>query len=443
MNPEFQRYVWLELTPHRLLVAPLLLGAIFALVYVLNPENSSFPLAVTGYWITLGLGILWGARNASEAVIGELREGTWDQQRLSALGPWSMTWGKLFGAPVFMWYASVPALLLVANGAVHRSGFVDAISHVVLLIALVVFSHAVGLLVSLQLATRSTAAASRSMIGLHLLGLAAGVMLAGPAYTAYANGWDEPVTWYATAFAQRTFTFFVIGSLVFWATVGCYRMMRTELQLRNAPWVWLVFVVYCMAFAAGFAWNDGTVQVWIGRFGETHSFETAPLVAYLVAMALAVAMLFIEPKDPVEFRRLIASLRDRQWTTMLQTIPRWFCVLPIAVLVIVALILTDSVGAVFCLSIMAFFARDAGIVVCLNLSVNRRRADAAALMYLLVLYGLLPAIIRATSGFSLEGWLFPAPTKDLLAATLPALLQALLVWVAVTGRWRRLWAAQQ
>jgi hypothetical protein len=40
MNPEFQRYVWLELTPHRLLVAPLLLAAIFALVYVLDPEKT-------------------------------------------------------------------------------------------------------------------------------------------------------------------------------------------------------------------------------------------------------------------------------------------------------------------------------------------------------------------------------------------------------------------
>jgi hypothetical protein len=410
---------------------------------VLDPNNSSWPLAVTAYWITLALGILWGARNASEAVIGELREGTWDQQRLSSLGPWAMTWGKLFGAPVFMWYASVPALMLVTNGALHRSGIVDAVSHVVLLIALVVFSHAVGLLVSLQLATRSTAAASRSMVGLHLLGLAAGAMLAGPAYSAYANGWDEPVTWYATTFAQRTFTFFVMGSLVFWAIVGCYRMMRTELQLRNAPWVWIVFVVYCMAFAAGFAWDDGASQVWIGQFGQTRSFQTAPLVAYFVAMALAVAMLFIEPKDPVEFRRLVVSLRDRQWATMLQTIPRWFCVLPIAVLVIVALMFTDSVGAVFCLSIMAFFARDAGIVVLLNLSVNRRRADAAALMYLLVLYGLVPAIVSATSGFSLDGWLFPSPIKNVLAAILPALLQALLVWVGLTVRWRRLWAAQQ
>ena len=117
--------------------------------------------------------------------------------------------------------------------------------------------------------------------------------------------------------------------------------------------------------------------------------------------------------------------------------------LPIALLVIVSLVFTDSVGAVFCLSVMAFLARDAGSVVLRNPSVNRRRADTAAVIYLLVLYGLLPAIIGATSGFSLDGWLFPSPTKNLFAAIAPALLQAIVVWVGATVRWRRLWEPLQ
>jgi hypothetical protein len=442
MNPEFQRYLWLELTPHRLLVAPLLLAAVFALVYLSNPNDSSWPLAVAGYWVTIGLGVLWGARNAAEAVIGEVREGTWDQQRLSSLGPWSMTWGKLFGAPVFIWYACVPALVLIVFGAAARSGFVDAVGHAVLLVAVLVFAHAVGLLVSLQLAARDTIAAKRSMVGLHLLGLVAGALLVAPAYNAFMNGWSgDSIAWFAMPFTVQAFTSATIGSLVVWAVIGCYRLMRTELQMRNAPWVWIAFVVYCMAYAAGIAWTDGGIRLGQIGAGRDAPLTSALFIAYLVAMALALAMLFIEPKDPVELRRCMVSIRERRWQVLLQSIPRWLCAAPIAVLVMLVLFVNDSREAVYCASLMAFFARDAGIVVLLNLSANRRRADAAAFLYLLVLYGLLPAIINAASDLSVEGWLFPASDKGLFAAITPALVQAAVVWVLVTQRWQRLWAA--
>jgi hypothetical protein len=437
MNPEFQRYLWLELTPHRLIAAPILLVAVFVLVSLIDPGDSWRPLAEVSFWMVVAVGILWGARNASEAITGEVREGTWDQQRLSSLGPWAMTWGKLLGAPVFTWYTSAPALVLMLIGSTERSGFVAAIGHVVFLIAVILLAHAVGMLVSLQLTARSSTAAARSMIGLHLLGMAAGLLWVRPLYSAFSDDRQGgPIAWFNLVYSEQAFIYFTIAAMVVWSVIGCYRLMRTELQLRNAPWVWIAFVLYCMVYVAGFGSAYEGVSL-----GDAKSLTSAPLLAYGVAMVLALLMLFIEPKDPVEFSRLLASFRARRWAVFLQTIPRWLCVLPIAAALIVALLMTDSVGATFCASAMAFFLRDAGIVVLLNLVPNRGRADAAAIVYLLVLYGLLPALVSAASNIELGGWFYPSLTKGVVAGVLPALIQAAVVWVLVRNRWHGLWAA--
>jgi hypothetical protein len=275
-----------------------------------------------------------------------------------------------------------------------------------------------------------------------LLGLVAGALLVAPAYNAFMNGWNsDSILWFAVPVTVQVFTSLTIGSLVVWAVIGCYRLMRTELQMRNAPWVWIAFVLYCMAYAAGIAWTERGMRFGQVGAGGDSPLSSALLIAFLVAMALALAMLFIEPKDPVELRRFVVSIRERRRQVLLQSIPRWLCAAPIAVLVMLALFVNDSREAVYCASLMAFFVRDAGIVVLLNLSANRRRADAAAFLYLLVLYGLLPAIINAASDLSVEGWLWPSAGKGLFAAIAPALLQAVVVWVLVTQRWQRLWAA--
>ena len=302
--------------------------------------------------------------------------------------------------------------------------------------------YAVGLLLSLQLAARNTITATRSMVGLHLLGLLAGVMLVAPAYNAFMNGWSrESIAWFAMVISMQAFSCVTIGSFVLWAVIGCYRLMRTELQMRSAPWVWMGFVVYSMAYAAGVAWSGDGFSARFNNLGIYDSSALALVVAYLVAMALAWTMLFIEPKDPVEFRRLSGSLREQRWQELLQTIPRWLCALPLAAVMLLLLFYTQGAGAAFCASIMAFFVRDAGIVILLNLSPSRARADAAAMLYLIVLYGLLPAIISASTNLSVEGWLFPSAIGDFAVGVLPALVQAAVVWWLVRARWRTLWAS--
>ena len=111
MNPELRRNLWLELTVHRLMAVPVALGLLFALVYKLSGPDWAGPLATTAVSLFIALA-LWGGVQAGDAVHGEVRARTWDGQRMSAIEPWAMTWGKLAGAPSFAWYGG--ALCMVA-----------------------------------------------------------------------------------------------------------------------------------------------------------------------------------------------------------------------------------------------------------------------------------------------------------------------------------------
>jgi hypothetical protein len=44
--------------------------------------------------------IWWGSRNASDSILNEINDHTWDWQQMSAQSPWRMTIGKIFGSTI-------------------------------------------------------------------------------------------------------------------------------------------------------------------------------------------------------------------------------------------------------------------------------------------------------------------------------------------------------
>jgi hypothetical protein len=439
VNPEFQRYLWLEMSFHRMVAVPVILLAVFGLAYLLSDSDALWGMASTSYWMVIVLGVLWGARSASEAVVSEVQEGTWDQQRLSSLGPWSMTWGKLAGSTVFTWYAVAPCLLVLAIGAATRVALVDAVGHALLLAAIVFFAQAVGLLASLHLAARGTAVTRRAAMSLHLVGLAAAAPMLFVSMAGFFDGFAGSVDWFAWEVSTRSFACASVGAFTFWAVLGCHRLMRAELQLPNAPWVWIGFVSFCMVYGAGLAWRADGMPGTAPGAGDT-ALAAALIAAHLVALGLGYGMLFVEGKDPVVLRRLLRELARGEVREALTLAPRWSCVIPLALLTALASAAVPGSGTVLCASTLVFFVRDAGLVVWLNLGPRRHRADAAALFYLILLYGLAPAIIATAFDVVPFGWLVPAAQGSVLLAVLPGALQAAALWLAVRARWRNVWA---
>ena len=116
MNPEFRRQLWLQFSATRLIVLPLLVLACFAAAGLSQPDDLPQTLALVGAAL-FGL-LVWGMGTlaAGASVIDEITEHTWDQQRMSALQPWAMTWGKLAGATSYGWYGGLICLLVAVPG---------------------------------------------------------------------------------------------------------------------------------------------------------------------------------------------------------------------------------------------------------------------------------------------------------------------------------------
>ncbi len=440
MNPELQRYLWLELTPHRLVAAPVILAGIFTLVWLGSNGDALDHMGTVAYWVVIAVGVLWGARATSEAVTSEVLEGTWDQQRLSSLSPWSMTWAKLAGAPAFTWYVCAPCLALVAIGGATRMAPADAAAHALLLGLVILFAQAMGLLASLHLASREAPLARRSALGLHVVGLVTAVPPLLYSVNAYHQGWGGPVVWFGSEWHPGAFVFLSVGAFAAWTVVGCLRLMGAELQLRNTPLAWTGFVVFCMAYAAGWAWHDGRAPATVIEINGVEVVDASLLCAHGVALALGYGMLFLERKDPVSLRRMLADLGRGSVREALEGLPLWTLTLPLAGAVTAALIVDGSPAATLGASSLVFFARDAGIVMFLNLGRRRARADAAALLYLVLLYGLVPAILAAATGVSMAGWLFPDVAGGVLPGMSSGAVQAVAVWLLVAARWTRAWA---
>lgn len=104
MNPEFLRNFWLEMTMHRRLMMPVVLLFIFFITHSIGEWALVHNVSLLIYVV---LTMLWGARLTGETLIDEIDNRTWDQQRMSAIMPWQMSWGKLFGSTVYVWYGAL------------------------------------------------------------------------------------------------------------------------------------------------------------------------------------------------------------------------------------------------------------------------------------------------------------------------------------------------
>jgi len=108
-NPEFARHIWLEMSPHRVIGLPVVILLISLLSWSIDGELTDLASPAMGMAVVL---LLWGSHLAAESVLSEIRERTWHAQRMSALSPWQLAWGKLLGSTLFAWYGTVLCLLL-------------------------------------------------------------------------------------------------------------------------------------------------------------------------------------------------------------------------------------------------------------------------------------------------------------------------------------------
>jgi hypothetical protein len=442
MNPEFQRNLWLELTPRRMILMAVLLALAFFASAVSG--DVAYGPAGTAQWLYYAIVVVWGTRNASVAVVGEIRDRTWDMQLLSSITPGAMTWGKLFGATIYNWFGGAICLAVMMAEAVAHKGVPTALIGLVYFISVGVIAQSASFLASL-IAIRRRQSHSRLDIFIYqIVGLAAAVTvfwiwsIVDPAGSwLFHKPAGDSVVWWGRVLDTRGFLLVSLAIFAAWTLLGCYREMRLELKMQNGTLVWLGFLVFIGVYVAGFdVWltNDKTVAGW----------DATALRLALVATtygALTYLMVVLEPKDRVHFRWLGSQLASARLGAFWNGLQAWMMAYAAALICTVVLLVwlhlhnPDIVEQPAIIAATAgFLTRDVAIFVFMRALPGRRRGDLAALGILLALYVLAPAIMNGLGLKNLLMVFYPQPTTTLWIGPLVAWAEGITVAVLALGR---------
>ncbi|WP_374659674.1 hypothetical protein [Phenylobacterium sp.] len=438
MNPEFQRNLWLEASPRRLAWAGVVLLLIYGATVMATRTNPYGPLPVlggVGAAVFVACAMIWASRAAATSVLSEIADRTWDFQRLSALDPWAMTWGKLAGSASLAWLCGLTGLLLSVVAGLSR-GSPGLVVSVLFMIALAVLLQAVSMSAALIGVRKARAEGRTARAGGVLGGLIVGLILlswvAGSAGFQRGAGTEGLqallgargfVDWGGRIWPADVFRAVGVALFAAWAVVGAWRLMRLELQMRGSPFVWPAFLLFVAIFAAGFP------------------LRTSGLGAGLVVASLAVALCayaaaFAEPADRVRARQFLTAAKARDLPRAGQFAPAPLAPLLIAaVLVITAFALGagPSSGLGQAGALIAFLLRDLGVIAFCRMGQRPERGDFAAVVALAVLYG-VGGVVGWSAGSDQGGALFAPLGSAPLLSLVSGLVQAAIAWTLAARR---------
>lgn len=305
-NPEFQRQLWLNWRPSLVLWTLLLSALILALPLALSAPHERLPslgtVAVAGLWVsTTAYASMLAGRSLSE----ELRHNTWDWQRLSALTPWQMAWGKLLGATLPAWlYAAVFGITSVVTASIwemlwaeHRAWHLLALA---VLWGLGLQTWSMNTVLVRWQSKRWQARSTWLLIVLGLpfvLGLLRGLNLQTehPWWGWYLGPWGLAYLLGATTVA--------LGLLALW------RQLCQRLDVATLPWAWPLGLLVAGAVSAG-VWYEDLGMLW-------------PHLAGWALVATAFIALQHMGEHARAWRQVHWCVQRQQWRAALCALPLW------------------------------------------------------------------------------------------------------------------------
>ena len=436
LNPEFRRNLVLELNPHRLIAMPGILLLIFMLAFSMGGEEAGLQRAG---WTALGLfaaiTLFWGTQLAIASVVDEFRDKTWDTQRLSALDPWTLTWGKLLGGPVFAWYGGAICLLVFMIGMLLGRQFApmgfSTSAMVALGIGAALMMHALGLLAALLLPRVGQRNSSLS-IALLLFALMAGWPLVAGVLR------PEPALWWGVRWDSAWFSAVSCWMFAAWAVLGVYRSLCTELQVRTMPGAWIGLAAFLSVYLTGFT---------VGRVESVSLVSLFAAFAFVVTLSMTYLSAWVEKRDVIGVRRLVLRYQIDDWRRTLEEIPCWLATAPLALFFALYLMarggtlnvpgMPETTLSMVALAVSLLALRDIALLYYFSFAPGKRNAGVTAVVYLVLLYWVVPALLRAVGLAPVAQLVLPDFSGNAVFAVLVSAAQAVLAgWLAI-ARWRR------
>ena len=254
-NPEFQRQLWLNWRPALLAWSLGLSLLVLALPLALSkPQDLPGAMGMTAMAGLWAAAVVYGSVLAGRSLSEEASQNTWDWQRLSALSPWQMAWGKLLGAALPAWlYVLWFALAVVGMTTVWT---LDAwrVHHTIALAVL----WGLGLqawamnavLMGWGQRDRPINRKRAALLPLLLLFFIPGPFV-GNVYQSLASGGGEPVRWWGLDVGGLGLAY-LAGTLVLGlGLLALWRQLCTRLDVRTLPWAWPLGLVLTGLVSAG------------------------------------------------------------------------------------------------------------------------------------------------------------------------------------------------
>ncbi|MBF0397890.1 MAG: hypothetical protein HQK78_14010 [Desulfobacterales bacterium] len=446
INPELQKNIWMEMSLHRLIIMPAIIGSIFFLSYLINDNFKAFIKNIGDLSIVIFiiLVLFWGTKLASEAIISEVNDRTWDSQRMTTIGPFAMSMGKLLGSTILSWYGGLFCLIAYFISCFFKPSTINYLKLMVIMILMALFCHAMTISFSL-VGIRKTKGDKKLNSGIYFL---LGFIIAIGFITPWSKELlDSPLSiqWYYLKISLIDLAVFTSIIFSFWALFGLYRNMRAELQIENGPITWLLFLLTLIFYFSGYIANINKNISYMDRFlyGFYISFSITWISTYVMA--------FGESKNSVIIRFLIDKIKKREWKPFFYYIPLWAVSLFLSIFIyfliftfsfrinsedISVINKTFSNSSLYLFNLLCFQLRDIGIIIFLNLkSGKEEKGDIAAFIYLLILYALIPSLISGADFKKILPVFLPLFEKNIFYGTLPILLQVFIIFLMCYIRW--------
>ncbi|MGY6277244.1 hypothetical protein [Methylomonas sp. MgM2] len=427
LNPEFQRQLYLEASPARLTGVPLVLGTIFTFTYFIDGDRLGNLTAKTALTLFMLASLLWGARQTVDSIMDEYREHTWDVQRLSALGPWEMTWGKLLGSTIMVWYSGAFCLLTYS-----LASSADQQLHLLFFycICAALLVQSAGLLFGLLAVQRGQTKGGPIFV-LAIIGF----LLIAPRLTdlsqvRYYTQTLSMVDWYGISIDSGQFHRISLLLALFWCNIGNYRLFAQALGISTLPWAWFGFMLFAIVYLGGLIPN------------ASYPFS---LASFAVCVALTYVGILVERNDAMRIKRVLTYFSERNWLRFGEELPVWFVslvmILPFAFWLSFNEQPLRQLGITFNfhfypLAITLILLRDCAIYLYFLYGQNPQRAFNLTLLSGVLLYGVLPGIFKAIGQNGLAALFFPLWAESAMGALICAALQTGIMLNLLYQRWR-------
>jgi len=419
-NPELRRNLWLEITRQRLIAMPLILGIVFFILFIGDSSSGkSLKATLMMSKIIFVVMVICGIKKTASSVVSEVNQKTWDFQKLSSISPWQMTIGKFVGSSLYTWYGAIIALIVYTLSlyyshlnvyTFHNSylyprykdltiGAINIKVAILLLSALLAQTLAMFFVMSDIANSKDN---TKTINEYKYIAISALIFILFVFFEqAFKGGYVPRISWYGMRMESSVFCALSLFVFLFWSVFGTYRLIKKEFQYKVTPWVWCSFVIFLVIYLAGVMYKSPLLYI------LPYSLVMLIVITYLT--------LFMQSKSPIIYKKMLLRFKQKKYREFFEIMPLWMVTYIMAVLLAVFITILlflpinldipytfrgypmpETTNWIFYIALsfvpILIMSRDILIVHFFQLSSNSKRGDFTSIIYLAILYMLVPAI---------------------------------------------------